>query len=89
VRRERPEVPPQVVSRTLRYGDAQEPLLRRLGQAVVLQWDALSDEMQDLLIDQAVAVDDRDAAPVSADDVVDFVRNVKTMTPAKPKGDEG
>jgi hypothetical protein len=83
-----PESPPRVVSKTLRYGEAQEPLLRRLGQALVLQWDALSDEMQDLLIDQAVAVDDRDEAPVDADNITDFVRNVKTMAPAKVKPED-
>lgn len=49
----------EAVARTLKYGEAQEHLLRRLGGALVLQWDAFPDTLQDLIIDQAVAVDDR------------------------------
>ena len=77
---------PSVARRTLRYREAQEHMLRRLGQAVVLQWDVLPDAMQDLLIDQAVAVDDRDERVVEASDVEGFVRTVQStaFTKAKP-----
>lgn len=74
-----PDMPPRVVAKSLRFRDAEEALVRRLGQALVLQWDALSDEMQDLLIDQAAMVDDRDGATASSEAIADFVRNVKTM----------
>jgi hypothetical protein len=74
-----PEGPPRALARSLRIRDAQEALVRRLGQALVLQWDALSDEMQDLLIDQAVLVDDRDGGQASAEEIESFVRSVSTM----------
>lgn len=81
-----PDAPPRVAARSLRVRPAQEHLLRRLGQALVLQWDALSDELQDLLIDQAVTVDDSSGASASAEEVESFVRSVSTMA-LKPKGE--
>ena len=47
-----PPQQPQVLGKTLKYKEAQEHLLRRLGVAMVMQWDALPDELQDLIIDQ-------------------------------------
>lgn len=79
-----PDLPPAIVQKTLKYREPQEHLLRRLGSAVVLQWDALSDAMQDLLIDQAALVDDRDPAPHDSEDIALFVRNVKVGALAKP-----
>lgn len=76
--------PPAVVQKTVKYKDAQEHLLRRLGNALVLQWDALPDELQDLIIDQAATVDDRDEAPHEATDIESFIRNAKTAALAKP-----
>lgn len=69
---------PVAVALTLKYKDAQEHLLRRLGQAVVLHWDELPDDLQDLLIDQAAAVTDRDDAPHGSDEIMGFIRSVKT-----------
>lgn len=69
---------PVAVALTLKYKDAQEHLLRRLGQAVVLHWDELPDDLQDLLIDQAAAVTDRDEAPHGSDEIMGFIRSVKT-----------
>lgn len=74
---------PRVVSRTLKYREAQEHLLRRLGGALVLQWDALPDELQDLLIDQAAAVEDRDERTADARDIENFIRGVKTVALSK------
>ena len=65
---------------TLRYKEADEHLLRRLGQALVLQWDELPDGLQDVLIDQAAAVEDREDAPHSADEIASFIRGVKTKS---------
>ncbi len=79
-----PLQPPQVVPRTLKYREQQEHLLRRLGSALVLQWDALPDELQDLIIDQAALVDDRDDAPHDASEIGSFIRNAKTGAIAKP-----
>jgi hypothetical protein len=74
---------PKVMALSLKYKEAQEHLLRRLGQAVVLHWDELPDDLQDLLIDQAEAVQDRDAAPHAATDIETFIRSVKTQAPPK------
>ena len=79
-----PDLPPAAVQKTLKYREPQEHLLRRLGSALVLQWDALSDAMQDVLIDQAALVEDRDPAPHEAEDIALFVRNVKVSALAKP-----
>lgn len=73
--------PPKVMALTLKYKDAQEHLLRRLGQAVVLQWDELPDSLQDLLIDQAAAVQDRDEDSAHApEDIETFIRGVKSVS---------
>ncbi len=55
--------PPKVMALSLKYKETQEHLVRRLGQALVLHWDELPDDLQDVLIDQAVVVEDRDEAP--------------------------
>ena len=78
-----PPGPPRVLARTLKYRDAEEHLLRRLGAAMVLHWDELSDTLQDLLIDQAAAVTDRDAAEPGA--IENFIRTAKSVTVAAPK----
>jgi hypothetical protein len=82
-----PDRPPQVEQKTLKYKDVQEHLLRRLGQALVLQWDSLPDELQDRLMDQAAVVDDRDAA--TPDEIQAFVRDAKVVALAKPTAAAG
>jgi hypothetical protein len=79
-----PPAEPQPVRRTLKYREAQEHLLRRLGGALVLQWDALPDDLQDLLIDQAAMVEDRDERAVATRDIESFIRTVKTAALSKP-----
>jgi hypothetical protein len=76
--------PLQVVEKTLKYSAAQEPLLRRLAGALVLHWDAIPDDVQDILIDQAVLVDD--AAPLTPDsvDFENFLRTAKTAALRPP-----
>ncbi len=63
---------------TLKYQESDEHLLRRLGQALVLQWDELPDELQDVLIDQAGMVEDREDAPHGEAEFERFIRSVKT-----------
>lgn len=70
--------PPKAMALTLKYNEADEHLLRRLGQALVLQWDELPDGLQDVLIDQAAAVADRDEAAHGAEEIERFIRGVKT-----------
>lgn len=83
-----PAAPPQVIPKSLRYRESQEHLLRRLGSALVLQWDALPDELQDLIVDQAAIVEDRDLSAHAASDIEAFIRNVKvaalTKVPTTP-----
>jgi hypothetical protein len=78
-----PQTGPQLVMKTLKYSEAQEHLLRRLAGALVLQWDAVPDELQDLIVDQAAAVDDRDTAPHEVSDIENFIRSVKVTALAK------
>jgi hypothetical protein len=78
-----PPQPPQVLGKTLKYKDTQEHLLRRLGAAMVMQWDALPDALQDLIIDQAAIVDDREDAPHDVGDIENFIRGAKIVALAK------
>jgi hypothetical protein len=73
-----PAPTPTPLAKTLRYAEASEHLLRRLGSALVLHWDVLPDDLQDLLIDQAAQVEDREAAPHAIEDIEKFVRTVKS-----------
>jgi len=81
--------PPQVEYKTVKYRPAQEHLLRRLGEALVVQWDAVPDAVQDLLIDQAAVVEDREDAPHAAGDIESFIRSVKLAAIAKPAPETG
>jgi hypothetical protein len=72
--------PPMALKITLKYKEADEHLLRRLGQALVLQWDELPDGLQDVLIDQASMVEDRDEAAHGAAEIEGFIRGVKTKS---------
>lgn len=81
---DRPSAQPlAVIPKSLKYRAQDEHLLRRLGAAMVLHWDALSDEMQDVLIDQASLVDDREGAPHERRDIENFIRTAKVVASAK------
>jgi hypothetical protein len=51
---------PHIVARVIPYSEDQEHILRRLGGAVVAQWDALPAEAQDIILMQAPLIYDRD-----------------------------
>jgi hypothetical protein len=68
---------PAPIQKTLKYATSSEHLLRRLGSALVMHWDVLPDDLQDLLLDQAVLVEDRDVAPHTVEDIQEFVRTAK------------
>ena len=78
-----PTAPPAVVLKSLKYAEAHEHFLRRLGSALVLQWDVLPDELQDLIVDQAAAVDDRADAAHGSADIEGFIRGAKVVALAK------
>ena len=65
---------------TLKLKNGQEHLLRRLGQALVLQWEEIAPELQDVLIDQALIVEDRE--PATQSEVETFVRTVRSVSVA-------
>lgn len=79
-----PDVAPQPAQKTLKYSEADEHMLRRIASAMVLHWDVLSDDVQDLIIDQAAIVVDRTDAPHEAGDIENFIRNVKVTAITKP-----
>jgi hypothetical protein len=76
-----PPRPAQAMALTLKLKDGDERLLRRLGQAMVLQWEEITPELQDVLLDQAMIVEDREAT--SEAELHAFVRDVKSV--AVPK----
>lgn len=75
--------PSKVIAKTVRYREKDEHILRRLAGALLLHWDELSDDLQDLLIDQAAVVDDRETAPHDVTDIEGFIRSVKIGAVAK------
>jgi hypothetical protein len=50
---------PPVRGRVLKYTEDDEHILRRLGAALVVQWDELPGNLRQLLIDQATNMSDR------------------------------
>lgn len=68
--------PAKAMALTLKVKDNQERILRRLGQALVLQWEELPYGLQEVLIDQAILVADRE--PASQSEIETFIRNVKS-----------
>lgn len=71
--------PPAPIARTLKYGEPTEHFVRRLGSALVLQWDVLPDDLQDLMIDQAAIVEDRSDRDHTPGDIEDFLRKAKSV----------
>lgn len=83
-----PAQQPRVIAKTLRYKPDQEHLLRRLANALVLQWDELPDALQDLIIDQAALVEDREGGASEARDIENFIRGAKACALAKMPTDQ-
>jgi hypothetical protein len=60
----------------LEYEQNQEHILRRLGGAVVVQWDGLPQDVRDLLLRQATVMFDREPAVQLGWQIEEFI-NVK------------
>lgn len=73
----------QAEFKTVKYRTEQEHLVRRLGEALVVHWDALPDDLQDLLIDQAALVEDREEAAHETADIENFIRGARVVAIAK------
>jgi hypothetical protein len=71
---------PKAIALTLKYKEAQEHLLRRLGQAVVQQWEELPKILQNVLIDQAAIVVDRDEAAHGVNELETFIRKLRSVS---------
>ena len=63
-----------IVARVIPYSADQEHILRRLGGAVVAQWDALPTEVQDLILMQAPLIYDRDECSQVYQDIDAFIQ---------------
>lgn len=64
----------RIVARVIPYSDDQEHILRRLGGAVVVQWNALPTEVQDLILMQAPLIYDRDECSQVYQDIDAFIQ---------------
>jgi hypothetical protein len=63
--------------KSLQYKAGQEHLLRRIGAALIIHWDDLPDLLQDLVIDQALLMEDREPVQPAREDIETFIRSVK------------
>jgi hypothetical protein len=72
-----PTGPATVVDKTVKYHADQEHFLRRISSGVLIHWDSLPSDLQDLIIDQAVVVDDRHTETPTTLDIENFIRTVK------------
>jgi hypothetical protein len=66
-----------ISGKTLQYTASQEHVLRRIGAALIIHWDELPDAVQDLVIDQAVLVGDREPIASGREEIETFIRTVK------------
>lgn len=78
-----PSGPPKVSDRTVRYNAGQEHFMRRISSGVLIHWDSLPSDLQDLIIDQAAIVDDRHTEIPTTLDIENFIRTVK-LTKRQP-----
>lgn len=59
--------------------------MRRLASALVLHWDEVPDALQDLILDQAALVEDREGS-AEAREIENFVRSAKLTALSKDAG---
>lgn len=71
------DAPAVLSDKTLKYKPTQEHFLRRLSSGLLIHWDSLPGDLQDLIIDQAAAVDDRCTETPTPLDIENFIRTVK------------
>jgi hypothetical protein len=66
-----------IAGKSLLYTTSQEHILRRIGAALIIHWDKLPDAIQDLVIDQAMLMEDREPIAPEQEDIETFIRTVK------------
>jgi hypothetical protein len=64
---------PTAQGQTIKYTEDDEHVLRRLGGAVIVHWEALSTAMQELLIQQAADMTDRHPMPSGDLQIREFI----------------
>jgi hypothetical protein len=77
------------VAKVLALTPTQDDLVRQLGGAIVLQWDALPDALQDLLIDQAAIGPNGEDARFTPALIENFIRKAKTKVVRQLQPSEG
>lgn len=68
-------MPPR--ARFIKCDESEEHILRRLGGAVVVQWDNLPKEVRDLLVEQATFVEDRHVTVQLQQQIKAFIKDHK------------
>ena len=64
-------------AKRLDYRPADAHILRRLGASLIVHWDALPDDLQDQLIDQALLMEDPDGAEATLQSFETFIRKAR------------
>jgi hypothetical protein len=68
---------PRILPRQIDYDDGEEHLLRRLGGAIVVNWGALNPLQQEVVLAQAVLMDDREGTFLLREQLEIFIRKHK------------
>lgn len=64
-----------MTERNLKYSDDEAPIVRRLGAAVVLVWNDLSEEQQNSIVREAVFVFDEKQTVQLEQQIREFIRS--------------
>jgi predicted DNA-binding WGR domain protein len=64
----------------LKYNEDEEHIVRRLGAAIVVQWDNIPEETQDLIKSQAINVFDRYHTVQLAQQINVFIKEKKGIS---------
>jgi hypothetical protein len=68
---------PRILPRQIDYDAFEEHLLRRLGGAIVVNWSALNPLQQEVVLTQAVLMDDREGTLLLREQLEIFIRKHK------------
>jgi len=69
----------EIRARILECAESDEHIVRRLGKAVVVQWDALPVDVQDQLLKQAVLMYDKQRTLQLRQKIKAFIQKWKTI----------
>jgi hypothetical protein len=69
----------EIRARVLECADGDEHIVRRLGKAVVVQWDSLPTAIQDQLLKQAVLMHDKQRTLQLRQKIKAFIEKWKTI----------